>query len=567
MDRKKRAERLITSLRWLVLLGGLVGLSDELPLLWIAPAAIAVVVYNGALTWCAADTARFMRYGRRMSLAARCFDITLVTLAVANTSASDSLAYLLYWFVLVACGFTSASLRKLVVVTATTIAACAGATFYTFSSIGGASGLLGAIGIRSIVLIFGALVSAYVAKSRSQDDLVSERGSHLHAILNCGARLTSFRSVHELVLYVLETVATETCASGAQLLLVNEESGDLRCEASQILTGQAEESASAEPRANSAPGENSLRTYANWVTRSGREFVVRIGGKTTEETRAAEDDRPIIAMPLLWQSAGSEGDSRVLGVLIVWGFPDEDFGDGALDVVRIFAAMSAAAIVNLRLYTNLQSSFLRTLQSLANGLEARDEYTRGHSERVMQVACLIGEELRLSGDSTELLRNASLLHDIGKIGVPDAILKKTGKLTADEWEAMRRHPAVSEEICRPLGLATEILFLIKHHHERLDGKGYPVGLPAQDQPLLQRILVVADSFDAMRSRRPYRDIMPKDELHTEMNKAAGRTMDPVVVDALLNLLDSGEIEGIYEEHDRMTDLSARRTKTTFLKAA
>jgi polar amino acid transport system substrate-binding protein len=102
-------------------------------------------------------------------------------------------------------------------------------------------------------------------------------------------------------------------------------------------------------------------------------------------------------------------------------------------------------------------------------------------------------------------------------------------------------------------MSTEVLFLIRHHHERLDSKGYPAGLPAQEQPLLQRILVVADSFDAMRSRRPYRDSMPQEELRIELNRNAGRTLDPTVVDALMRLMDNGTMDQVYIEHDRLID--------------
>ena len=299
---------------------------------------------------------------------------------------------------------------------------------------------------------------------------------------------------------------------------------------------------------------------------SGREFLVQTGGKASDDKSVEAEDRPAIAAPLLWQSSGAEGDSSVMGVLIVWGFVGEDLSSDAVDILRIFATMAGAAIINLRLYTNLQKSFLRTLQSLANGLEARDDYTRGHSERVTQVSSLIADELGVPGDSIESLRNAALLHDIGKIGVPDAILRKAGKLTAEEWETMRRHPVVSEEICRPLGLADEVLFLIKHHQERLDAKGYPSGLAAQDQPLLLRILVVADSFDAMRSRRPYRDKMPEEELMSELNRSAGRTLDPTIVDALKRLMDSGDLGMIYEDYDRAID-GAVATKKPLKKAA
>lgn len=554
MEKRRRAERLIASLRWLVILLGLAAVGDAMPAAHIAALLAIVAAYNGALTYCVADSGRFARHGRRLFITSMVMDTVLISFVIARSGDDNPLAYLLYWFVLVSFGYASSSLWNLLMTTAGVLAAHAAAVLYSGLPSGGVSGILGVLGARSGVLVLGSLVSVYIAKSRSQDELAAERGSYLHAILECGARLTSLRSVHELALYVVKSAVTETGASGGELLLVNDESGELECEAFHSTSGPSTEA--------SAPSEALLRSYASWVMNSGREFIVHTGARTEEGADMKRDDHPAVAVPLLWQSSNSDGDSSVLGVLVVWGFPSEDFGEDAVDIMRIFAAIAGAAIVNLRLYTNLQKSFLRTLQSLANGLEARDEYTRGHSERVMQVACLIAEELNVAPDSVDSLRMAAQLHDIGKIGVPDAILRKAGKLTVEEWETMRRHPLVSEEICRPLGLAPEVLFLIKHHHERIDGKGYPSGLAPQDQPLLQRIVVVADSFDAMRSRRPYRDRMPEEELVGELNRSAGRTMDPTVVDALRHLMDRGDLVAVYEEHDRAIDGTIRSMKDT-----
>ena len=550
MEKKRRAERLIVSLRWLVIVLGLASAGDSLPLVRLAVLVGILVAYNAVMAFCVADSARFARSGRRLAFASRMLDTAAITCVIAMASPGASLAYLLYWFVLIGCGYVNADLRKLTIITAIVLGANVVSTFFSLRQAGQASGLLAAIGIRSIVIIFGFFVSAYIAKSRSQDELAAERGSYLHAILECGVRLTSMRSVHELAVYVLQSAATEAAAGGGELLLLNDETQDLECEAYYAASLHSQDA--------NAPTEALLRSYANWVVNTGREFTVRTGTKTEDAGNYINrDDRPAIAVPLLWQSSASEQDSSVLGVLVIWGLPGEDFGADALDILRIFAAIAGAAIVNLRLYTNMQKSFLRTLQSLANGLEARDEYTRGHSERVMQVACMVAEELSVPTESVDSLRNAAQLHDIGKIGVPDAILSKAGKLTAEEWETMRRHPIVSEEICRPLGLAPEVLFLIKHHHERIDAKGYPAGLPPNEQPLLQRILVVADSFDAMRSCRPYRDKMPEEELLGELNRSAGRTMDPTVVEALKQLMDRGDFDDVYEEHDRMTEGSVR----------
>lgn len=520
--------------------------NEGVPMVPYLAAAVAVVVlYNGVLAWCIADPARFMKHGNRVAVAARIMDIAVISGVGAISHGSQSVGYLLYWFVLVGSGFASADLRKLGAFSAAAIGANAVSSYCSLARSATLSDISRELLLRSTAIVFGTLVSLYVAKSRSQDDLASERGSYLTAIQKCGAKLTSFKSVHEVSRYVLSTVVVEVGASGGQLLLANEDSSEFECEASYAMDSHADGAPCG------VPSDVAIRAVTKWVAGSGREFVVHVRGKQAGEAEITEGDRPLIAMPLLWQSSGSDSSASVMGVLIVWGTPGEDFAEDAVDIMRIFAAISAAAMVNLQLYTNLQKSFLATLQSLAKGLEARDEYTRGHSDRVMQVACLIAENLSVSGEGIELLRNASLLHDIGKIGVSDAILRKAGKLTQEEWEAMRRHPVVSEEICKPLGLPQEVLFLVKHHHERLDSKGYPEGLSDKDQPLLLRILVVADSFDAMRSRRPYRDVMPEDDLRAELNKCAGRTMDPTVVDALIHLLDSGELVPVYQEHDRM----------------
>ncbi len=552
MEKRRHAERLVASLRWLAIVLGLAAAREFVPLQHVVLVAAVVACYNGALTFCAAEPLRFARHGRKISLLCRLMDAALITLAVAEPGPGNSPVFLLYWFVMVGHGYTCANLRSLLVGAVAILLVNAGATFLALDTSVADPAVAGLVAIRTGIIVFGFFIAAYIAGTRSQDDLASERGSYLHAILDCGARLTSFRNVHELALYILGAAVTQTRASGGELMLVDDESHELECESFYTVDSPERDS--------SAPPDSLLRSYANWVVGSGREFMVQTGGKVSEEDDAEDDDRPAIAVPLLGESSGAEDGNSVLGVLIVWGYAGEDFGPDTVDILRIFATMAGAAIVNLRLYTNLQKSFLSTLQSLANGLEARDEYTRGHSDRVTHVSCMVAAELGVPGENIDSLRNAALLHDIGKIGVPDAILRKAGKLTAEEWETMRRHPVVSEEICRPLGLPGDVLFLIEHHQERLDGRGYPAGLAAQDQPMLLRILVVADSFDAMRSRRPYRDRMPQEELVSELNRSAGRTLDPTVVDALKRLLDRGDLDALYEDHDRMIEdtVSAKR---------
>jgi len=516
----------------------------------IGAVALLTLAYNGAVSWCALREERFSKYGKNLSTVAGILDIAVITFLVGRTPSFYSPAVALYWFVLVTTGYTGGSVRRLALVTSFSVMASAAMGFLAMRTSASSAEILTTILLRSAIITCGALVAAFISTTRKNDDVASERYSYLHAIRSCGAKLTTFRSVHEMVLHVLEVVVTKTRTAGAQLLLLDEESLQLQCEGAFVPENDG--CGATQGAQNVGPDESAIRSYAEWVVKSRREFLMRVGGANSGEHSQITDDRSVVAVPLTWQSSGTDDDVSVQGVLVVWGYTGQDISEDALHIVRIFAAMSAAAIVNMRLYTNMQKSFLRTLQSLAKGLEARDEYTQGHSERVMQVSCMLARELDCNPETVELLRNASLLHDIGKIGVPDAILRKPGKLTSEEWETMRRHPLVSEEICRPLGLSDEILFLVKHHHERLDGKGYPDGLDASEQPLLQRILVVADAFDAMRSRRPYRDIMPIEDLRAELNRSAGRAMDPTVVSSLLGLMENGETDAIYEEHDRST---------------
>ena len=195
-----------------------------------------------------------------------------------------------------------------------------------------------------------------------------------------------------------------------------------------------------------------------------------------------------------------------------------------------------------------RATFIRTLESLATALEARDEYTRGHSQRVCDLSVMIGVKLGLLPDALEELRIGTILHDIGKIGVPDHILNKPSRLTDEEFATMRAHPVIGYEICRPLMLSEGVLLIIRNHHEKLDGSGYPDGLKGGELPLSLRVVCVADAFDAMSSRRPYRGVMDMGHVMGEMSKGAGVQFDPVVVEALKELLTAGELDAMYVDY-------------------
>lgn len=181
----------------------------------------------------------------------------------------------------------------------------------------------------------------------------------------------------------------------------------------------------------------------------------------------------------------------------------------------------------------INSMYVRSIDAMIKALEAKDFYTRGHSQRVTLYSMAIAAEMGLEGQELENLRRASVLHDLGKIGVREAVLNKPGKLTEDEFAEIVRHPETAVRILEPIPFFRPLLPAILHHHERFDGKGYPAHLAGSNIPLLSRIMAIADTFDAMTSTRAYRKALPVADAITEVRRCAGTQFDPDIVPAFL----------------------------------
>ena len=192
------------------------------------------------------------------------------------------------------------------------------------------------------------------------------------------------------------------------------------------------------------------------------------------------------------------------------------------------------------LYQRTQRAISQSLLGLANALEAKDPYTRGHSQRVSVLARRLAEATRLSSRDGDVIAQAGLLHDIGKIGVPESVLGKPGRLDPHEWEVMRRHPVLGAQIVAPFEFFAEGSIIIRHHHERWDGSGYPDGLRGTGIPLGARIVAVADVYDALTSARPYREALPHHAAIEYIVEEAGRTLDDDIVVALIRLTRDNE---------------------------
>ena len=221
---------------------------------------------------------------------------------------------------------------------------------------------------------------------------------------------------------------------------------------------------------------------------------------------------------------------------------------GQKNLLSIIASKVASAIANNRLNEHLQSSYLKAIKALANSIEARDQYTRGHTNRVTVLADLIASCLNWSDEKRAELKMGCTLHDIGKIGVPDAILNKPGRLTEEEQEIMRFHPILGAKILEGIDFLEAAIPYILYHHEQYDGSGYPHGLAGEDIPIEGRLLAVADTYDAIVSHRPYRRSASPERAIDELKKFKKRQFDPMIVDVLVEAWNKGLVEqlGIYQ---------------------
>jgi len=223
------------------------------------------------------------------------------------------------------------------------------------------------------------------------------------------------------------------------------------------------------------------------------------------------------------------------------------FTTGQLAGLALLASKAATAIENSRLYENLKRAYICTVEVLANAVEARDSYTRGHTERVYLLAKAIAEELGWQPEKFADLQIGALLHDIGKIGVPDSILNKPGPLTADELEIMKRHPIIGARMVEAIPFLKSAIPYILCHHERHDGKGYPHSLSGELIPLEGRLLAVVDTIDAYTSDRPYRKGRSLESAMDEIMRFSGTQFDPAVVDACLSAYRKGKLNFLFEK--------------------
>ena len=260
--------------------------------------------------------------------------------------------------------------------------------------------------------------------------------------------------------------------------------------------------------------------------------------------------------------------SEILGYVIFFRKSEKPLAEENKSFIRNIAKSIAVSVEIKHLITSLQERlkrekelFNKVLKSLVRGIEIRDAYTRGHSERVAYYSKRIAQEMGLPEEEVNKIYTAALLHDIGKIGIPDSILLKPGKLTDREYEIIKFHPILSYELLNHLDFLEDAIDGIKYHHERWDGSGYPEGLKGEEIPLSARIIAVADSFDAMTSQRIYRRAMDRREAVRELHRLAGKKYDPRVIENAIHILlneTPPELDDQYLEDEIIKEIEERR---------
>ncbi|MBI3914482.1 MAG: GAF domain-containing protein [Chloroflexi bacterium] len=384
-------------------------------------------------------------------------------------------------------------------------------------------------------LLFALSAQAAAAlQNARQYQQMERRATQLKNLIEISREMSTSLNIDEVLRGVMEKAVKLLRAQSGSLLLIDEQTQELIF---KVALGPAGAILS---DTRLPPGVG----IAGAVARDGKPLIVNDAKADPRHYGGVDASTALTTQMLLCVPLISR--ARVTGVLEVINKLDgAPFLDEDAETLAAFALEGAIALENARLYSDLKRAFTDTVRVIANAVEARDPYTAGHTNRVTQLALETARELGWTTEQMDVLEIGALLHDIGKIGVSDAILRKPGKLTDDEYTEMKRHPIVGANMLEGVGLLRPILAYVLYHQERFDGTGYPFGLKGKEIPIEGRLLPVVDTFDAITSDRPYRKGRTPAEAVAEIVKNRGTQFDPVVVDAFLRAYQHIDFQSLY----------------------
>lgn len=359
-------------------------------------------------------------------------------------------------------------------------------------------------------------------------ELVRLRMEEMGALLEVGRVVSSTLDLRELLTKIMSTATKVMRCETSTVYLVDDQTNELYF---HIVSGDPNVGAKLqEIRLPMGTG------LAGWCAQNNKPVIVPDTERDPRFFKGADKKsgfvtRSMICVPMRLKD-------RVVGVLQVLNRTGEiPFNDHDLETLENVANQAVSAIENARLYENIQKVYLSTIEVLATAIDAKDPYTQGHSRRVTQYSVAIAEEMNLTTKEIENIRYAGLLHDVGKIGIKDSIIRKPGRLTDEEYAIIKMHPAIGAKILRPVDFLADKIPGVLHHHEYYDGRGYPDHLTGLTIPLAGRIICVADAFDAMTTNRPYRKGLSVNTAVGELKKFSGKQFDPECVEAFLKAFD------------------------------
>ncbi|OFW56958.1 MAG: hypothetical protein A2W01_07490 [Candidatus Solincola sediminis] len=358
---------------------------------------------------------------------------------------------------------------------------------------------------------------------------LEDRIGELHAIFEIDKAITSAIDLETVLQQIVQMSIGLLDAKISSIMLLDEESNELVIAAAHGLS---------ESYIRKGPikvGES----IAGRVIQEGRPIAVE---DIIDDPRHAYSDQARIEGLHSLLSVPLSLKDRVIGVLNIYTDETHSFTPHEINLFTSLASQAAIAIENARLFESLEEIYIEVITALASAIDARDSYTHGHSHRVTEYAVAIAEDIQLNPAEVDIIRNASILHDVGKIGIKEDILKKPGRLTEDERKEMEYHPFIGTKILQSVKLLEPVLPLVYHHHEWVDGTGYPDGLKGEDIPLGARIIAVADAFESMTSDRPYRKALPLDEAFGELRRCSGRQFDSEIVQVFMKLAEAGKLD-------------------------
>ncbi|MDI6762512.1 MAG: GAF domain-containing protein [Thermodesulfobacteriota bacterium] len=359
---------------------------------------------------------------------------------------------------------------------------------------------------------------------------IEEKTERLGLLSQLGQILNSTLDHKEVRRRAMEAATQLMKAEVGSLLLIDEEKGQLYFE---VALGDQEETIK---KITLNIGEG----IAGWVAQKGDPLIVNAPEKDSRFFKGVDErtefkTRNIICVPV-------KVKERTIGVLEAINKKEgEDFDEEDLSLFISLADQVAIALDNARLYQELEEMFFQTAESLADAIEKRDPYTGGHTQRVTMYSLATAKHLPLKPMEMKWLKISAVLHDIGKIGIDDQILKKPERLNPEEYNAIKQHANMGAEIIDHIKQLKNIIPGVKYHHEQLDGTGYPEGLKGEKIPIIAKIVSVADTYDAMTTDRPYRRGLNKELAIKELRRCSGTQFDKEVVEAFVKAYETGEI--------------------------